>query len=256
NADEIWIWSDVDGMMTADPRVVSGARLMSHITFGEAVEMGKFGAKSMHPRALEPAAESMIPVRMRNTFKPELPGTLIASAEKVQQLAALRAGTVSRPVLAVPALKNMTFITVGGATMIGRPGTAAAIFDALALARVNVHMICQSVSESGISIAVSAAQADEARSALERAIIGVLGERTARAIDVQRDVTIVACVGAAMRGTPGVAARVFTAIARAEINVLAIAQGSSELSIALAVMDKDGPSAVRALHAEFKLGED
>jgi aspartate kinase len=256
NADEIWIWSDVDGMMTADPRVVSGARLMSHITFGEAVEMGKFGAKSMHPRALEPAAESMIPVRMRNTFKPELPGTLIASTEKVQQLAAPRAGAASRPVLAVPALKNMTFITVGGATMIGRPGTAAAIFDALALARVNVHMICQSVSESGISIAVSAAQADEARSALERAIIGVLGERTARAIDVQRDVTIVACVGAAMRGTPGVAARVFTAIARAEINVLAIAQGSSELSIALAVMDKDGPSAVRALHAEFKLSDE
>jgi len=116
-------------------------------------------------------------------------------------------------------------------------------------------MICQSVSESGISIAVSAAHTDEARSALERAIIGVLGERTARAIDVQRAVTIVACVGAGMRGSPGVAARVFTAIARDSINVLAIAQGSSELSIALAVLDKDGPAAVRSLHAEFNLAE-
>lgn len=261
-ADEIWIWSDVDGMMTADPRVVGAARLMSHITFGEAVEMGKFGAKSMHPRALEPASESGIPVRMRNTFKPDNPGTLIASAETVERATRASAPSsqtnsqrLARPVLAVPALKNMSFITVGGATMIGRTGTAAAIFDALAAARVNVHMICQSVSESGISIAVSAAHTDEARSALERAIIGVLGERTARAIDVQRAVTIVACVGAGMRGSPGVAARVFTAIARDSINVLAIAQGSSELSIALAVLDKDGPAAVRSLHAEFNLAE-
>lgn len=244
-ADEIWIWSDVDGMMSADPRVVAHAKLMPRISFAEAVEMGKFGAKSMHPRALEPAAEHGIPVRMRNTFKPENAGTLIGPAEG-------EAGM--RAVLAVPALKGMSIITVGGATMIGRPGTAAAIFAALAAARVNVHMICQSVSESGISIAVGSGQADTARGALERAIIGSLGEKTARAIDVQGGVTIVAPVGDGMKGTPGIAARVFGAIARAGINVIAIAQGSSERSIALTVMDKDGAEAVRALHAEFGLG--
>lgn len=251
-ADEIWIWSDVDGMMTADPRVVPTAKLLSAISFAEAVEMGKFGAKSMHPRALEPAAEHHIPVRMRNTFKPDNPGTLIGAQTR---LAGSDAGsTTKREVTAVPALKNMAIITVGGATMIGRPGTAAAIFDALALARVNVHMICQSVSESGISIAVSAGQCDLARGALERAINAALGEKTARAIDTQTGVSIVAPVGDGMKGTPGIAARVFTAIARSGINVIAIAQGSSERSIALAVMDKDGPEAVRALHSEFGLG--
>jgi aspartate kinase len=242
-ADEIWIWSDVDGMMTADPRIVSDARLLSHITFAEAVEMGKFGAKSMHPRALEPAAEHKIPVRVRNTFKPQLPGTLIGQAGAQASTSAVRS---------VPMLKNMAIITVGGAGMIGRPGTAAAVFDALAQARVNVHMICQSVSEAGISIVVSGGQVDQARVALERALVSTLGERTARTIDVQKAVSIIAIVGAGMKGTPGIAAKLFSAIAEKKINVMAIAQGSSELSIALAVGDGDGPEAVRALHKAFE----
>lgn len=244
-ADEIWIWSDVDGMMTADPRLAPDARLLESITFAEAVEMGKFGAKSMHPRALEPAAEHRIPVRMRNTFKPELPGTLIGAASSPSASA----------VRSVPVLKNMAIITVGGASMIGRPGTAAAIFDALAEARINVHMICQSVSEAGISIAVGGAQAATARTALERALVATLGEKAARAIDVQSGVSILAVVGAGMKGTPGIAARLFSAVAAKKINVIAIAQGSSELSIAFAVADKDGPEAVRALHAEFAPGK-
>ncbi|MGH7133170.1 MAG: aspartate kinase, partial [Phycisphaerales bacterium] len=177
-ADEIWIWSDVDGMMTADPRIAPDARLLDAITFAEAVEMGKFGAKSMHPRALEPAAEHKIPVRMRNTFKPQLPGTLIG----------LTGSPSASAVRSVPVLKNMAIITVGGASMIGRPGTAAAIFDALAEARINVHMICQSVSEAGISIAVGGGPAAGARSALERAHVATLGEHTARAIHVQANV--------------------------------------------------------------------
>ncbi|MFN9131821.1 MAG: aspartate kinase [Phycisphaerales bacterium] len=261
-ADEIHIWSDVDGLMTADPRLVPGARLLSHLTFAEAIEMGKFGAKSMHPRALEPAAEHGIPVRMRNTFKPDNPGTLIGSA--VGQPDARRPGETA--VRSVPMLKNMAMITVGGAGMIGRPGTAAALFDALAAARINVHMICQSVSEAGISVVVSMAQLDRAKAALERSMRPFIGTRTIHApatsdtsasapvlhgIDVVGNIAIVAPVGSGMRGVPGVVARIFSAVARKNLNIIAIAQGSSELSVCFAV-DKDaGPEAVRAVHEEF-----
>jgi aspartate kinase len=239
-ADEIWIWSDVDGLMTADPRVVPDARLLSGITFEEAVEMGKFGAKSMHPRALEPAAQHEIPVRMRNTFKPEGAGTLISRAPAL----------TSNPVRAVPALKNMAMLTVGGPGIIGRQGTAATVFSALAQARVNVHMISQSVSEAGISVVVSGKDLASARAALQKALHP---EGLAEHIDVQQGLSVVAVVGPGMRGTTGIAARTFTAIAREHINVIAIAQGSSELSISLAVRDESGPQAVKALHAEFQL---
>lgn len=239
NADEIWIYSDVDGLMTADPRTVPSAKLLSNLSFSEAVEMGKFGAKSMHPRALEPAAHARIPVRMRSTFKPENPGTLISDAP---------AQSGPSPVRAVPALKGMAMLTVGGGGMVGRAGSAAAIFDALAEARVNVHMICQSVSEAGISVVVSGAQADKAQSILDR--VGRDDDRR-WTIELKRDLAVVAAVGAGMKGTPGVAARIFTAIAAKHVNILAIAQGSSELSISIVVDGKSGPTTVTAIHQAF-----
>jgi aspartate kinase len=252
-ADEIWIWSDVDGLMTADPRLVPEARLLDRLTFAEAIEMGKFGAKSMHPRALEPAAALAIPVRMKNTFSPDGLGTLIGPSDP---------GIAEpRPVRSVPILRSMAMITVGGGGMIGRPGTAAAIFIALAEARINVHMICQSVSEAAISIVVSRAQIERARTALTTAVIAEAGRGTASGsmpgvhLDVIDNIAIVAAVGEGMHGTPGVAARVFGAIARENINVTAIAQGSSERSIAFAVSHDSGPKAVRALHREFSLSE-
>jgi len=240
-ADEVWIWSDVDGLLTADPRVVKDARLLTHIGAAEAVEMGKFGAKSMHPRALEPAAQYRLRVRMRNTFKPEGAGTLITSDAPMD---------AAHPVRAAQALKKMALLTVGGAGMVGRPGTAAAMFDALAVARVNVHMISQSVSEAGISVVVGEGQADQARAALQRAL---LPAGYARTIDVQEGVSIVAVIGPGMKGTPGIAAKAFTALAEARINLIAIAQGSSELSISVAVLESAGADAVRALHAAFDL---
>lgn len=238
-ADEIWIYSDVDGLMTADPRSVPNARLLSNLSFEEAVEMGKFGAKSMHPRALEPAAAARVPVRMRSTFKPTNAGTLISDAPAISS---------SSTVLAVPVLKNLAMLTVGGGNMVGRSGSAAAIFDALADARVNVHMICQSVSEAGISIVVSAAQADKAQSILDRT-----GRDQDRrwSIDVKNNLSVVAAVGAGMKGTPGVAALIFSAIAEQKVNVLAIAQGSSELSISIVVDAAAGNAAVAAIHKAF-----
>jgi aspartate kinase len=244
-ADEIWIYSDVDGLMSADPRIVGTARLLSHLTFAEAVEMGKFGAKSMHPRALEPAAAHRVPVRMRSTFKPDHPGTLIS--ESSGPAGPGGAGSVVR---SVPMLKNLAMLTIGGASMVGRPGSAAEIFGALASQRVNVHMICQSVSEAGISLVINQNQADKARAALDGALRSRHLERT---VELVGGVCVVAAVGAGMKGTPGVAARIFSAIADAKVNVIAIAQGSSELSISIVVRAEDGPKAVGAIHNAFAL---
>lgn len=238
-ADEIWIWSDVDGLLSADPRIVPDARLLDAVTFAEALEMGQFGAKSMHPRALEPAAEHRVRVRMRHTFNPACEGTRIADGTP-------RGGTV-RAVLIVP---NTALLTVAGAAMIGRPGTAARVFGALADESINVRMISQSVSEAGISVAVEGDQLDRARAALDRAL---LRAGHARHVNVEERAAIVAVVGAGMHGAPGIAARVFGAVADRGINVVAIAQGSSELSISFVVQQDVGPDAVRALHEVFDL---
>jgi aspartate kinase len=246
-AREIWIWSDVDGLMTADPRTVPHARLLAHISFAEAVEMGKFGAKSMHPRALEPAAAHGVPVRMKNTFKPDGAGTHIGGKDGAEDR-----GRGRHAISAVPVLKNTAMLTIGGGGMVGRPGTAAAIFEALAASRVNVHMICQSVSEAGITVVVAQAQLDKARAALGRIATATTGGARVEAVD---GVAIVAAVGSRMRGTPGIAARLFTAVARERVNVIAIAQGSSELSIAFAVEATAAAGAVRAVHDEFGLGD-
>jgi aspartate kinase len=237
-ADEVWLWSDVEGLMSADPRIVPAARRLDRISFPEAIEMGLFGAKSMHPRALEPAAERRLPVRMKNTFNPSGEGTLITDEGPAS-------GDTVRSVLLV---KDAGLITVTGAAMMGRPGTAGHIFRALGEQGINIRMIVQSVSEAGISFALSGAQLAKARAALEAS---VLKEHEARRLQVEEKVGIVAVVGANMKGVPGVAARVFSAVARRAVNVIAIAQGSSEISISLVVKGETGVEAVRALHDEF-----
>ncbi len=238
-ADEIWICSDVDGLMSADPRIVPEAKLLDAISFAESIEMGQFGAKSMHPRALEPAAEHKIPVRIRHSFNVDCAGTLIT--EDVSRGHAIRS---------VLLLKKCALLNIAGAAMVGRPGTAARIFQALADAGVNVQMISQTVSEAGISIVVAGAQLERARAALERKL---LRTKAARHVNVEEGVSVVAVVGSAMRGSPGVAGRVFSAAAERGVNIEAIAQGSSELSICFVVQGDAGPDAVRALHEAFDL---
>lgn len=239
-ADEVWIWSDVDGLMSGDPRIVPGARLLRHITFAEAIEMGQFGAKSMHPRALEPAAEYRIPVRMRNTFNPACTGTLITDGQPD--------GEMVRSVLR---LRGSALVTIAGAAMVGQPGTAARVFQALADVGVNVQVISQTVSEAGISVVIPQAQLDRARVALESRLVRT---GVARNVGIRSDIDVVAVVGAGMAGVPGIAARVFGAVARRDINVMAIAQGSSELTICFVVSADASAAAVQALHDEFGLG--
>jgi len=242
-ADEVWIWTDVDGLMTSDPKIVPSARMMPEVSFQEATEMTIFGAKAMHPRALEPAVEENIPVRIRNVFNPENSGTLIVKKQKIK---------VGDAVKAITLVKDVALVNVSGAGMVGTPGTAAKVFDVLGRDNVNVLMISQSVSEANISFVIQRSLLERAVSTLE---IALLGRGLIREVTAEDDVCVVAVVGAGMKGTPGVASRIFTAIAQKGINVRMIAQGSSELNISFVVKETDGEEAVQAIHEEFKLNK-
>ncbi|MBI3272370.1 MAG: aspartate kinase [Planctomycetes bacterium] len=236
---EIELWSDVDGLLSADPRVVPDARLLEELSYAEAMEMAFFGAKTMPPGALEMASEAGIPVRVRNCARPERTGTAIIEAQKVH------AGSIVKTVLSI---RKVGLVTVSGGGMAGVPGTAARVFDILGEARANVLMVSQGSSEVNITVVLPSDAMDRAVNALE---LGMLGGGAVREVVREDDVAIVACVGAGMKGTPGVAARVFTAVAGAGVNVHMIAQGSSELNISFVVREADADRAVRALHAEF-----
>ncbi len=242
-ADEVWIWTDVDGLMTSDPKIVPSAKMWPELSFQEATEMTIFGAKAMHPRALEPAMEENIPVRIRNVFNPENPGTLIVKEQKIKLGDAVKAITL---------VKDVALVNVSGAGMVGTPGTAAKIFDILGRGNINILMISQSVSEANISFVIQRSLSERAVSTLE---IALLGRGLIREVTAEDDVCVVAVVGAGMKGTPGVASKIFTAIARKGINVRMIAQGSSELNISFVVKETDGEDAVRAIHEEFKLNK-
>jgi len=240
-ADEVWIWTDVDGLMTSDPKFVPSAKMLPELSFQEATEMTIFGAKAMHPRALEPAMEENIPVRIRNTFNPENPGTLIVKEQKIK---------LEEIVKAITLIKNVALINVSGAGMVGARGTAAKVFDVLGKNNINILMISQSVSEANISFIIQRNLLEKAVNALE---IALLGRSLIREVAAEDDVCVVAAVGAGMKGTPGVASRIFSAIAQKGINIRMIAQGSSELNISFVVKEADGEEAVRAIHGEFEL---
>jgi len=240
-ADEVWVWTDVDGLMTSDPKIVPSAKVIPELSFQEAIEMAIFGAKAMHPRALEPAMEKEIPVRILNTFNPQNPGTLIVKEQKIKPKDVVKGITL---------IKNLALVNVSGAGMVGTPGTAAKVFDMLGKNNINVLMISQSASEANISFILQREVLERAVSTLE---IALLGSGLIREVTAEDDVCVVAVVGAGMKGTPGVAARMFGAVARRGVNVRMIAQGSSELNISFVVKETDGEKAVRAIHEEFKL---
>lgn len=234
-ADEVWIWTDVDGIMTADPRVVRDARVIDELSYAEAEEMAIFGAKNMHPLALGPARISGIPVRIKNGFKPALPGTLIWSGERKK----------AQVVKSIALVRDLGLLTVSGETFAGRPGTAALVFRHLASSGANILMISQSVSEANISVVTRSNVLERAARALKR---GLEESGIEARVEVERDVAVVAAVGAGMKGTPGVAASVFGAVSGAGVNVRMIAQGSSELNISFVVGSADATRAIKALH--------
>jgi aspartokinase/homoserine dehydrogenase 1 len=243
DADEVWIWTDVDGILTADPRLVRDARPLAKVSYREAAEMSYFGAKVVHPKTMLPCAERGIPIRIRSTFEPGRPGTWI-SADSSE---------VPFGVKTVTAVRRQALVTVEGRGLAGVPGTARRILGAAEAAGVNVVMISQASSEQAVSLVVPETDAARLGARLEA---DFALEREAGLLDpvrIQADVAVLSAVGEGMAGTPGISARLFRALGRTGVNVRAIAQGASELSISAAIGEVDVPKAVRAVHAAFGL---
>ena len=243
-AEEVHIWTNVDGLLSADPAAVPQAVLLDHLSYREAFELAYFGARVLHPQTLAPALEADIPVRIRNTFNPECPGTRIDAA-----------GNPNPPVKGISGIGHMALINIEGAGMIGVPGTAERVFSALHRADVSVAMISQGSSEHSICVVVPATVAATAIRVLEDAFERELRHGQIQRVACHDNIRVLAIVGEGMAGTPGVAARLFNALARAGINVRAIAQGASERNISVAINEADAERALKAIHAGFYLSE-
>jgi len=243
DAKEIIIWTDVDGVLTADPRLVADARTLQEISYNEAAELAYFGAKVLHPKTLRPISETGIPVWIRNSFLPERDGTKITAVGHPTR----------RGVKAITAMSNVTLITVGGRGIVGLPGVAAKTFTAVASAQANVLLISQSSSGNDICFIIDSGDAARTVSELRAAFASDLAHKEVEHITVNADIAIVAVVGERMRGTPGIAGRAFSALGRRSINIIAIAQGSSEYNVSLVVEAGLMPEVVKALHSEFGL---
>ena len=244
-SDEIWIWTDVDGILTADPRVVPDAQTLPMVSFGEAADLAYYGAKVLHPKTIQPAVDRGIPIRIKNTFNPTHPGTLVVKERVASE----------RTVKAITAIKGLSQIMVEGTGMLGVPGVAARVFGAVANAGVNILMISQSSSEQSICFTVVADSSQKVIPALESAFELELARRNIDRIWAMEDVGIVSVVGSGMKGVPGIAAKVFGALGKANINVISIAQGSSEHTMSMVLGEGDLHDAIRAIHAEFALAQ-
>lgn len=237
-ADEIWLMSDIDGMMTADPDIVKNAKLLREVSYVEVVEMALFGVKQIHPRTFEPLLSKNIPMRIRSSSNTKNKGTLVTASP-------VRRNTVK----CVSSIQNNGLIDIRGGSMVGNPGTAAKIFAVLAGAGINVMMISQNPSESSITIVVKNTALDKAVNVLEMELLGKIIKK----LEVTTNVAIIALIGSGMRGTVGVASKVFGAIEKNKVNVAMITQGSSELNLAFVVKNSNAKLAVKALHDAFKL---
>ena len=242
DAAEIHIWTDVDGVLSADPRRVPDAQVIDSLSYNEAMELAYFGAKVIHPQTMAPAVGRDIPIWIRNTFAPQKPGTLICAAPRS-----------SLPVKGITSIENVALVNLEGAGMIGVPGTAHRLFGALREEGISVILISQGSSEHSICCAIPQAQAERAKRVLDSAFGRELAEGQIQNVDVTPDLAILAVVGDGMAGMPGVSGKVFSALGNAHINVRAIAQGASERNISVVVDGSQATRALRAAHASFYL---
>jgi len=242
-ADEVWIWTDVDGVMTADPRIVPDARTLPEITYSEVSELAYFGAKVLHPKTVRPVVDAGIGLRICNTFNPSHPGTRLVSNSQGN-------GTTGNGyiVKAVTAIRRQRLVTIEGRGMLGIPGVAARAFGAVASTGTSVPLISQASSEQSICFAVPTDACESVLFELGRIFAEELEENDVDRIWATDDISIITVVGAKMRSTPGVAGKVFGKLGEKNVNVLAIAQGSSEVSISMVVESDRTEDAVKALH--------
>jgi bifunctional aspartokinase / homoserine dehydrogenase 1 len=243
SAKRVTLWKDVPGLLTADPRVVPDARVIARLHAREAAELAYYGAKVLHPRALIPLAGRRIPIHIRPFEDPESPGTEVSEQVEPGRF----------PVKALTAAGGQALITVTGNGMLGVPGIAARTFAALHTRRISVSLISQASSEHSICFSVPEPFATQARDSLMQEFQGEIGRREIDGVEVSPAMATVAVVGLGMHGTPGVAAGVFSALAAGNLNVVAIAQGSSELNISVVVASADAAEAQRRIHAAFQL---
>ena len=250
DADEVQIWTDVDGVLTADPRIVPEARMLDRISYAEATELAYFGAKVIHPKTMHPAVEKGIPIWIRNTFRPDQPGTMIGPAVLGRPNGE---NGSRRPAKALASVTGLAAVTVAGRGQIGVTDTTARIFRAIGRTSANVYMISQASSQHSLTFVLDDGQVGAVERELRAEFEVDLERGRVESIEVDRDLAIVAVIGERMRGTPGVAGRVFSTMGANGINIVAIAQGSSELNISCAIAGSEATRAVRALHEAFEL---
>ncbi|HSA84155.1 MAG TPA: aspartate kinase [Patescibacteria group bacterium] len=243
DADEVWIWTDVDGAMTADPKIVKEARTMPFLSYDEATELSYFGAKVLHPLTIIPAEMKKIPVWIKNTFRPEGIGTKIGDGQYPN----------GHGIKAISSTQDLALVTLEGKGMIGVPGTAAKVFDSIAEKNINVLFISQASSEHNISFVVKGTDGNKTAAVLKETFRVELMDRRIEAIRIEENVALVAVIGANMKGLPGIAGKTFSALGDARINIIAIAQGSSELNISFIVQSEEMEKAVQSIHKAFAL---
>jgi len=244
DASELWIWTDVDGIMSADPRLVRDGVVLAEVTYAEAAELAYHGAKVLHPKTLAPLANRQIPVWSKNSFAPDKPGTKIVPS--------LREATGAR---AVASMTDVALVTLEPASIeLNGVAVMARALDAIARANVEVLLVSSSSYQGSFCFLVRIAELEPTLQSLERALALELAHGYLNPVKVDRNVGMLAAVGEGMHGKPGLASRIFTAISRERVNVIAIAQGSNELTIAV-VVNRDGlEKAVQAVHAECGMG--
>jgi aspartokinase/homoserine dehydrogenase 1 len=241
NAQEIQIWTDVNGMMTADPRMVKKAFPLSELTYTEAMELSYFGAKVIYPPTMIPAFLKKIPIVIKNTFEPEFPGTVIQHESKVS----------NQPIKGISSINNISILNLQGSGMVGKSGFSGRLFSLLAREQINVILITQSSSEHSITFAVQPDSADKAKKIIEQEFELELLANKLDQVVIEQNLAILAVVGENMKQTPGVSGKLFHALGRNGVNVRAIAQGSSEYNISVIISEYDLAKALNAVHDAF-----
>ncbi len=241
NAAVLEIWTDVSGMMTADPRLASNARIIPHISYQEAMELSHFGAKVIYPPTIQPVMTKGIPVWIKNTFAPKDEGTLIEAMPN-------RNGNIVR---GISSINNISLISLEGSGMVGIPGFSKRLFEALSNEKINVILITQSSSEHSICVGIESAAAQKAKQAVDTTFANEIALQKVEPLKTESDLSIVALVGENMKSHPGISGRMFGAMGRNGVNVRAIAQGSSEKNISAVIATKDVRKTINVLHEEF-----
>ncbi|RCW38626.1 bifunctional aspartate kinase/homoserine dehydrogenase I [Marinilabilia salmonicolor] len=246
DADMLEIWTDVNGFMTADPKVISRAYCIEHLSYAEAMELSHFGAKVIYPPTILPAYQKKIPITIKNTFNPETPGTLIDGQKETPK---------PRQIKGISSIKNVSLLTVHGMGMVGVSGISMRLFASLAAEEINVILISQASSENSISIVIESDQSEKARKAIEKEFKRELDDRHISGIVIDDQMAVVAIVGENMKHTTGMSGLLFNSVGKNGVNVYAIAQGASELNISFVIKERDIKKALNVIHESFFLSD-